>query len=96
MTQVDGSLGTDRGQWVPPLGVRLVRYDPGTGESTPAECGSEVGGRWVTAYVRKSEYPAAGCGSLGRWLKSLWHIFVRPDSVRLIEVNRARGGVRRR
>ncbi len=74
MQAVHRQLGEDSLAWLPPPGVRPVRYDPATGNAYDADCRFAVDSPYETAYIQEDHYLDIGrCpGGLYRWLDALW------------------------
>ncbi len=72
--RVQEEEGDDTLAWVPPPGVRRVRYDPSTGSAYGADCRFGPASSFRNAWVRAARYPdTKGCpGGLFRWLDAVW------------------------
>lgn len=67
----DGDL--TMGEWIPPLGVRRVRYDPQTGEAVSDACRSGPASSYDEGYIPIDDYVLGSCpGSFRGLLDRLW------------------------
>jgi penicillin-binding protein 1A len=63
--------------WVPPLGVQRVRYDPQTGEAVEEGCRTGPASSFEDAWVPVGRYVVRGCpGGFRSWLGKLWDAIV--------------------
>lgn len=63
--------------WIPPVGVEQVRYDPGTGEVVDRGCSRPLRSDLPEAWVIAGSYEPRLCrGGVGGWLDRLWRGFV--------------------
>ena len=61
------------GDWVPPLGVERVRYDPNTGEVLDAGCSRPLRADHPEAWVVTGSYEPHRCRrGFGGWLDRFW------------------------
>ncbi len=59
--------------WLPPLGVQRVRYDPQTGEAVEESCLTGPASSFEDAYVPVGRYVVGGCqGRFRSWLAKIW------------------------
>ena len=96
MKAVADSLDAPRGAWVPPLGVRRVRYDENTGMPVPDTCHPDDTSGYATAYIPIGDYTVDRCpGGFGDWLKGIWKA-LKPGDVKpvnpLTKRNRSAAG----
>ncbi len=71
-----GTLSGAR-DWVPPLGVQRVRYDPQTGEPVEESCRSGPASSFEDGYVPVGRYVVGGCpGRFRSWLGKIWDAIV--------------------
>jgi penicillin-binding protein 1A len=63
--------------WVPPLGVQRVRYDPQTGEAVDESCRIGPASSFEDAYVPVGRYVVGGCpGRFRSWLGKIWDVLI--------------------